>query len=78
MRFHLIHVLVADNDMACRELARLPMIVVTGREDGLDECLEAGFDEIVLKPFGIEDLGAILSRFLPHFENAPSSQAYAH
>ncbi|KZW00779.1 hypothetical protein EXIGLDRAFT_720404 [Exidia glandulosa HHB12029] len=69
---------VKDGKTACSELRawegpncqqRLPVIAVTGnaRDEQVGECLAIGFDEVVLKPYRIDDIvrliGVVRARF---------------
>ncbi|KZV94827.1 hypothetical protein EXIGLDRAFT_766708 [Exidia glandulosa HHB12029] len=66
---------VKDGKTACRELRdretrdarpRLPVIAVTGnaRDEQIQECLQAGFDDCVIKPYRIADIVGTIDRFL--------------
>jgi len=63
---------VKDGRTACRELREaekcndyphLPVIAVTGnaREEQIDECLDAGFDEVAIKPYRITDITRLMN-----------------
>jgi CheY-like chemotaxis protein len=59
-------------------LERMPIVAMTGREEDLDECLVAGFDEIILKPMRLADVGCMLEQFLPKVCLATVQSATAH
>ncbi len=59
-------------------LARLPIVAMTGSEEDLEECLIAGFDEIILKPVHLADFGRILEQFIPGFLAKPILSDVAH
>ncbi len=50
-----------------REGTRVPVIAMTARisEENREKCKEAGMDDYINKPFGTEELGNILNRWLP-------------
>ncbi|MFT4178439.1 MAG: ATP-binding protein [Thermomonas sp.] len=53
---------------AKRGLPRTPMVALTASalKGEAERCLEAGMDDYLAKPVGIETLGACLQRWLPH------------
>ncbi|KAH7100384.1 hypothetical protein BKA62DRAFT_640120 [Auriculariales sp. MPI-PUGE-AT-0066] len=66
---------VKDGRTACRELRvfeslgglqRLPVVAVTGnaRAEQIQECLDAGFDDVAIKPYQIKDLVSMIERIL--------------
>ncbi|KAH7100383.1 hypothetical protein BKA62DRAFT_771650 [Auriculariales sp. MPI-PUGE-AT-0066] len=66
---------VKDGRTACRELRdfesmgglpRLPVVAITGnaRAEQIQECLEAGFDDVAIKPYQIKDLVSMIERIL--------------
>ncbi|KAH7105199.1 hypothetical protein BKA62DRAFT_827312 [Auriculariales sp. MPI-PUGE-AT-0066] len=66
---------VKDGKTACRELResearsskpRLPAVAVTGnaREEQVQDCLDAGFDEVAIKPYRIQDLVTTIDSLL--------------
>jgi len=47
---------------------RTPIIALTAFDNFLiKECIEAGFDDFYVKPLKLEELGAVLKRWLPQF-----------
>ncbi len=59
-------------------LSRMPIVAMTGREEDLEECLVAGFDEIILKPMRLSDVGTMFEQFLPKVSLANLQFAAAH
>jgi two-component system sensor histidine kinase BarA len=59
-----------------RRRPRLPIVAVTASAM-TDECrsyLEAGMDEVLAKPFTLNDLQALLMRYMPSRRHAPARQ----
>ncbi|HUH07721.1 MAG TPA: response regulator [Egibacteraceae bacterium] len=57
------------------QLAHTPIIAMTAGalEEDHRRCLEAGMDEYVTKPVRLEDLGAVLARWVPTSEAPPEA-----
>ena len=58
----------AEPELAGAEGGRLPIIAVTahGAKEDREDCLAAGMDDWLTKPFGVDQLVARLERWLPH------------
>jgi CheY-like chemotaxis protein len=44
--------------------AKIPVVIVTGEKEGSAELVERGAKEVLLKPYDVETLVAIISRFI--------------
>jgi two-component system, OmpR family, KDP operon response regulator KdpE len=49
---------------AIRAISEVPIIMVTSKQDGRSQALAAGADDYITKPFGFDDLAALIESAL--------------
>ncbi len=63
-----------------KEIQHIPIIALTANamEGDREKCISAGMDDYMAKPFNIEQLGALLYRWLPLLAKENKSEIYQH